>query len=455
MYISPSRPVSLRFAILCLAPALLLPPSCFGAAPPAAPIAAPDTAPPKGTLTGQAAFTDFAHEAPGIRRKVTAADLPAPAPSESVDNGAHMVPRPDGVWPVAPKGFKVELYATGLDNPRLIRTAPNGDIFLAESRANKVVILRGVGADGKAKQVFEFATGLNLPFGINFYPAGPDPKWVYVGNTDGVVRFPYQNGDTAARGPAEKLFELPGGGHLRGGGHWTRDLAFSKDGARLFVSVGSLTNVDDSDKNPSEFHRANVLEFTPEGKFVKIYASGIRNCVGETINPITGELWCSTNERDGLGNNLVPDYVTHVQEGGFYGWPWYYMGGHQDPRHEGTHPELQAKVITPDILLNPHFASLEMLFYEGHQFPAQYHGDGFAAEHGSWNRAIRSGYEVVRLPMKGGHATGEYEDFLTGFVLPNGDVWGRPVGVTIATDGSLFVSDDGTESVWHVIYTGK
>jgi glucose/arabinose dehydrogenase len=286
---------------------------------------------------------------------------------------------------------------------------------------------------------------------------------VYVGNTDGVMRFPYKNGDLVASAPPEKLFELPGGGHLRGGGHWTRDLAFSKDGTKLFVSVGSLSNVDDVDTHPNEFHRADVLEFTPEGKFVKVYASGIRNCVGETINPTTGELWCSTNERDGLGNNLVPDYVTHVQEDGFYGWPWYYMGGtsgkagggKQDPRHVGKHPELQAKVITPDILVNPHFASLEMLFYEGKQFPAEFAGDGFAAEHGSWNRANRSGYEVIRLPMKDGHATGEYEDFLTGFVLPNGDVWGRPVGVAVAADGSLFVTDDGSESIWHVIYTGK
>jgi len=449
MTASLPRSRALRIAILCLAPAALLATSAFVAAPKST----VETAKP--VLTGQAAFTDYLHESPGTRRHVTVADLPAPDPAESVDNGAHMVPRPEGAWPVAPKGFKVQLYATGLDNPRLIRTAPNGDIFLAESQSSVIKVFRGVKPDGTAKEVSQFATGLNLPFGINFYPAGPNPQWVYVGNTDGIVRFPYQNGDLVARGPAEKLFDVPGGGHLRGGGHWTRDLAFSKDGTKLFVSVGSLSNVDDADTHPNEFHRADVLEYTPEGKFIKIYASGIRNCVGETINPITGELWCSTNERDGLGNNLVPDYVTHVQEDGFYGWPWFYMGGHQDPRHEGKHPELQAKVITPDILLNPHFASLEMLFYEGSQFPAAYHGDGFAAEHGSWNRKVRSGYEVVRLPMKDGHATGEYEDFLTGFVLPNGDVWGRPVGVTVATDGSLFVTDDGSKSIWHVIYTGK
>jgi glucose/arabinose dehydrogenase len=296
---------------------------------------------------------------------------------------------------------------------------------------------------------------LHQPFGIAFYPNGANPQWVYIGDTDAVVRFLYRNGDLRARGAMEQIADLPGGGRLRGGGHWTRDLAFSLDGKKLFVSVGSHSNVDDADTHPEEFHRADVLEFTPEGKFVKIYASGLRNCVGEAINPATGELWCSTNERDALGNNLVPDYITHVEEGGFYGWPWWYMGGHQDPRLPGKHPELQAKVITPDILVNPHFASLEMTFYEGSQFPAQYKGDGFAAEHGSWNRAQRSGYEVIRLPMHNGHATGEYEDFLTGFTVGDGDVWGRPVGVAVANDGSLFVSDDGSRSIWHVIYTGK
>ncbi len=198
----------------------------------------------------------------------------------------------------------------------------------------------------------------------------------------------------------------------------------------MLVSVGSASNVDDTDTHPNEFHRANVLEFSPDGKFVKVYASGIRNCVGEAINPTTGQLWCSTNERDRLGNNLVPDYITSVKEDGFYGWPWYYMGGHQDPRHAGKHPELKDKVIVPDVLLQPHFASLEMAFYEGKQFPSQYTGDAFAAEHGSWNRSKRSGYQVIRVPMRNGHATGEYEDFLTGFVTPDGKVWGRPVGVT-------------------------
>ena len=410
------------------------------------------------TLTGQAAFTDAAHEYPGIRRLLTVADLPAPAPQESVDNGPTLVPRPPNAWPMAPEGFKVELYASGLDNPRLLRTAPNGDLFLAESETGKIKVFRGVGKDGKASQVSVFAEGLHQPFGVAFYPSGPNPAWVYIGNTDGIGRFPYKNGDLKATGPEEHLAELPGGGRLRGGGHWTRDLVFSQDGSKLFASVGSHSNVDDADTHPEEFHRADVLQFTPEGKFVKVYASGIRNCVGEAINPITGELWCSTNERDALGNNLVPDYVTHVQEDGFYGWPWYYMGGPnggiQDPRHSGKHPELQAKVITPDILVNPHFASLEMLFYEGSQFPANFKGDGFAAEHGSWNRAQRSGYEVIRLPMRNGRATGEYEDFLTGWVIDDGHVWGRPVGVTVAHDGALLVTEDGNNTIWRVSTTG-
>jgi len=406
-------------------------------------------------ITGKAAFTDYTQEKPGVRRKITVADLPEPYATKGVDNGASMVKRPDGAWPQAPAGFKVSLYADGLNQPRLIRKAPNGDLFVAVSYSNEILVYRGIGSDGKYKQMEKFADGLSQPFGIAFYPAGPNPKWVYIGNTDSVVRFPYKNGDLKASGPAEKLADLPGGGKLRGGGHWTRDIVFSKDGTKMLVSVGSHSNVDDADTHPEEFHRADVLEFTPEGKFVKIYASGIRNCVGEAINPTTGQLWCSTNERDMLGDNLVPDYITHVEEDGFYGWPWWYMGGHQDPRHAGKHPELQSKVITPDVLLQPHFASLELTFYEGSQFPSEYKGDGFAAEHGSWNKSNRAGYEVIRVPMHDGKATGEYEDFLTGFTTADGHVWGRPVGVAVGDDGSLFVTDDGSGSIWHVTYTGK
>ncbi|HYK36993.1 sorbosone dehydrogenase family protein [Alloacidobacterium sp.] len=406
-------------------------------------------------ITGKAAFTDYTQEKPGIRRKITLADLPQPYATKGVDNGAQMIKRPDGAWPQAPAGFKVTLYEGGLVQPRLIRTAPNGDLFVAMSSSNEIMVFRGVGADGKPKQVEKFADGLSQPFGIAFYPSGQNPQWVYVGNTDSVVRFPYKNGDMKARGPAQKLADLPGGGRLRGGGHWTRDIVFSQDGTKMFVSVGSHSNVDDPDTHPAEFHRADVLEFTPEGKFIKVYAYGIRNCVGEAVNPTTGQLWCSTNERDMLGDDLVPDYITHIEEGGFYGWPWWYMGGHQDPRLEGKHPELKDKVITPDVLLQPHFASLEMNFYEGSQFPADYKGDAFAAEHGSWNKSNRVGYEVIRVPMQDGKATGEYDDFLTGFTTADGHVWGRPVGVAVGNDGSLFVTDDGSGSIWHVTYTGK
>ena len=405
---------------------------------------------------GPPPFFGYSSEHPGTIHKITVADLPQPDPAGAVNKHATLIDRPKDAWPQAPTGFKVELYANGMENPRLIRTAPNGDLFLSDSRAGKILVYRGVGKDGKAQQTETYAADLDHPFGIAFYPLGPDPKWVYIANTTSVVRFPYKNGDLKAKGsPQTIVAKLPGYAQLAGGGHWTRDLAFSLDGKKLFVSVGSGSNVDDPDTHPREFHRADVLEFTPDGKFVKIYASGIRNCVGEAINPTTGELWCSTNERDQLGNNLVPDYITHVQENGFYGWPWWYIGGHQDPRLAGKHPELKDKVIVPDVLLQPHFASLEMIFYEGSQFPSEYKGDAFAAQHGSWNREPRAGYEVVRVPMKNGHATGSFEDFLTGFVTANGEVWGRPVGVAVGKDGSLYVSDDGSKSIWHVTYVGK
>jgi glucose/arabinose dehydrogenase len=401
-------------------------------------------------------FSDYKTETAGTMHKIAVADLPQPYATKSVDNGPDLVPRPKDAWPQAPPGFKVDLYADGFDNPREVRTAPNGDLFVAESDPGVIKVLRGVTAGGKAERNEVFATGLTKPFGIAFYPPGPNPEWVYIGNTDSVVRFPYKNGDLKATGREQKIADLPGGGHLRGGGHWTRDIVFSPDGKKMYVSVGSHSNVDDTDNNSAEFHRADVLELNPDGTGLRVYAWGIRNCVGMDIQPKTGELWCSVNERDEIGDNLPPDYITHVQEGGFYGWPWYYIGGHQDPRHQGKHPELKDKVIVPDVLVQPHFASLEMTFYEGKQFPAEYRGDIFAAEHGSWNKKLRAGYEVVRVPLhQAGHATGEYEDFLTGFVTKDGDVWGRPVGVAVAPDGSLFVSDDGTKSIWRVSYNGK
>jgi glucose/arabinose dehydrogenase len=285
---------------------------------------------------------------------------------------------------------------------------------------------------------------------------GANPEWVYVGDTDKVVRFPYRTGDLKARGAPQSIAHLPSGaGHLGGGGHWTRDIAFSADGKKMFVSVGSYSNNDDTDSNPRERNRADILEFNPDGSGERVYAYGIRNAVGIAIEPGTGRLWGSVNERDELGDNLPPDYITHIQAGGFYGWPWYYMGGHQDPRHAGKHPELKDKVITPDVLLQPHTASLEMVFYDGQQFPAEYRGNVFAAEHGSWNRRKRTGYEVIRVRTSNGHASGEYEDFVTGFVTPEGRVWGRPVGVTVAKDGSLLISDDGSNSIWRVSHAGR
>jgi glucose/arabinose dehydrogenase len=394
-------------------------------------------------------FTDFRYEKPGTFRKITVADLPQPYTTQSAENGPKLVARPENAWPVALPGFRVGLYAGALDNPRTLRTAPNGDIFLTESDPGRIRVYRGLTSDGKPEQSAVFASGLKHPYGLAFYPPGPDPQWLYVGSTSELVRFPYHNGDLKASGAAEHIADLPGTG-----GHWTRAVEFSQDGKRMFVAVGSGSNVDDPDTHPREKDRADILVCDPANCTLSVYAYGIRNAGGGiAVDPETGELWCSVNERDALGDNLVPDYITHVQEGGFYGWPWWYMGAHQDPRHQGKHPELKDKVIVPDVLLQPHNASLGFTFYEGQQFPAEYKGDIFASEHGSWNKAVRVGYEVIRIPLHStGHASGEYEDFLTGFVLPDGNVWGRPVGITVAPDGSLLVSDDGSDSIWRVSY---
>jgi glucose/arabinose dehydrogenase len=422
-----------------------LPATKLAAAQTQAPTASTITTPPPTPP-----FTDFRYEIPGATRKITVADLPAPYATHSAGNGPDMVSRPEGALPKAPPGFKVNLYAEGLDTPRVIRTAPNGDIFLAESGSGQIRVYRGMTADGKPAQTAVFASDLKRPYGIAFYPNGSNPQWIYIGDTNAVLRFPYRNGDLKARGPAEHIADLPSGGH------WTRDLAFSLDNKTLFVAVGSASNVDDPDTTPEEKHRANILAFDPDGSHMRVYASGIRNPSGIAIDPKNGQLWTTVNERDGLGDNLVPDYITSVREGGFYGWPWWYMGGHQDPRHEGKHPELKDKVITPDVLLQPHNASLQITFYESDHFPAEYRGDLFAAEHGSWNKATRVGYEVIRIPRH--HtpkASGDYQDFLTGFVLPDGRVWGRPVSLTTAPDGSLLVTDDGSNSIWRVDYVGQ
>src|SRR5512140_2356868 len=404
-------------------------------------------APASGVLTGQAAMGDWTTDAPGVRRKLPPGDLPAPYATTSVDNGATIVPRPAGVLPQVPKGFVVDLFTTDVQEPRMIRTAPNGDIFVVESAAGRVKVVRGADRDAGPEQVAVFATDLRQPFGIGFYPPTA-PRWVYVANTDSVVRFPYVDGDLNARGPAETIVDdISGGGRLRGGGHWTRDLVFSSDGSKMYVSVGSRSNVSDDE---AEARRARIFEYTPDGKHERVYATGIRNPVGLAIHPLTYDLWTSVNERDELGDHLVPDYITRVRDGGFYGWPWFYIGPHEDPRHPGKHPELRDQVIVPDVLLQSHSASLGMMFYTGTQFPAEYRLQAFAAEHGSWNRARRTGYKVIWAVVKDGIPTGEYVDFMTGLVTADGNVWGRPVAVTQTQQGALVVSDDDGNCLWRI-----
>ena len=409
---------------------------------------------------------DWRADAPGVMHDIKANDLPRPFASASTRSRSTVVPRPAGAQLKVPPGFEVQQIAQGLEKPRLMRLAPNGDIFVSETSYGRVRVLRLNADNGGVAQNEVFAAGLNLPFGISFYPAD-NPRWVYVAQTDKVVRFPYGAGDTKARGPAEIVVaELP-----HGGNHYSRDVVFSADGRTMFVSVGSGSNVAEGmgsldpaalaawikDKPlgatwGNETERANVLAFDPDGKNRRIFATGIRNCVGMAINPATGDLWCSTNERDLLGDNLVPDYLTRVREGAFYGWPWYYIGAHQDPRHPGARPDLKDKVTVPDVLIQAHSASLQMMFYTGDQFPADYKGSAFAAQHGSWNRATRTGYKIIRAPVKNGVATGEYEDFVTGFVVNDADVWGRPVGVVQAKDGSLIFSEDGNGTIWRVTH---
>ena len=403
-------------------------------------------------LTGTTAYGDWRSDAPGVRRKITVADMPPPYATASVNNSPTVLARPADAWPKAPPGFVVELVASGLDNPRLIRVSPSGDIFVAESRPGRVRVLRFAQGGGKP-DLRIFAEDLYQPFGIAFWPPGPSPRYVYVANTDTVVRFPYRAGDLQPAGPAETIVSgLPRGGHA------TRDVVFSEDGTRMFVSVGSRSNAGERKIYApwqSDEGRALVLAFMPEGKDRRLYATGLRNCVGMAVQPRTGGVWCSVNERDGLGDDLVPDFVTRVREGAFYGWPWFYIGDNEDPRRAGEQPALRSRVSVPEVLLQPHSASMEMTFYNSGQFPAEYRGDVFAAFHGSWNRSRRTGYKVVRIFLKNDQPTGAYEDFLTGFVISDSDVWGRPVGVAVAQDGSLLVSEDGNGSIWRVSYRGQ
>ena len=390
--------------------------------------------------TEQVVFSDYQTQKPVRCASHTTLRPPGPDPLQGLAaNGAFRTARPDGVWPQTLPGFTVHMFAdTHLDTPRELRTAPNGDIFLADSGKGQVRVYRGVDTHGRARQTSVFAKGLNRLYGMALYPPGPDPAWLYVSTPTDVYRLPYHKGDSAATGDKQHLITLPGNGQ----GHWTRDLAFSKDGRKLYVAVGSQSDVIDTDayrgrgwssphsRVQSGRHRATCLRLrdrNPGG--------------GLAVHPKSGELWCSVNERRHAGRQPGAR-LHHPRPGGGSRLAFYYMGADPDPRVKGKHPELAAQTLVPDVLIQPHNASLQLTFYQGTQFPATYQGDIFSSQHGSWNRSERTGYEVIRIPMHGKtRATGEYEDFLTGFVLPDGRVWGRPVGITVASDGALLVSD--------------
>lgn len=413
------------------------------------------------TLTGEAAFGSWNTDAPGVRRHITPADMPAPFSTPAASQRARIVERGEAV-PLVPEGFSAELLADGLQRPRTLRSAPNGDVFLAESGADRILLLRR-SEDGSIER-HVFAEGFNYPYGMALYPAGDDPQWLYVADTTRVLRLPYRSGETAA-GEAEVVVSgIPSGGHS------SRDLVFSADRTRILLSVGSQSNVASdlpalsADEITAfeqqhgrgavwdyETGRAVVRAFDLEGNEQPTFATGIRNCSGLAVQPQTGAVWCAVNERDGLGDNLPPDYLSRIPQGSFFGWPWYYIGNHEDPRHAGARPDLANEVTVPDVLLQPHSAPLALAFYEDGPFPADFHGDGFATLHGSWNRGAITGYKVVRVIIgEDGVPTGEYEDFVTGFVLDDTSAWGRPSGVAVDGEGALLVSEDGSGTVWRI-----
>ena len=419
-------------------------------------------------LSGEKAFGGWKADRPGVRRLLKPEDQQKPDASQSGSNGGGLVDRPEDVRPKLPPGFSVELVASGIENPRVVRVAPNGDLFVADSRANQVRVYRLAEGSAKPAQKSIFAKGLTRPYGIAFYPPGDKPQWVYVANSDSVVRFAYRDGDLEASARPQTIVPRIPANH-----HWTRDIAFSPDGKTLYLSVGSGSNIaEDMGARPkggleawaksqplgaawgSEAGRADVLAFDPDGKGGRTVATGLRNCSGMTVQPATGALWCVVNERDELGDNVPFEYATAVKDGAFYGWPWFYIGDNEDPRHKGARPDLAGKVTMPDVLMQAHSAPLNIAFYEGGNFPADYKGDAFVALHGSWNRDVRTGYKVVRLRFKDGKPTGEYDDFATGFVISDDEVWGRPVGVAVAKDGALILTEDGNGTIWRVTYGG-
>jgi glucose/arabinose dehydrogenase len=371
---------------------------------------------------------------------ITPGDLPTP--SGGVANPPEVVDKPADAQLRLPPGFAIDVFAdgTGFQTLRNLMEAPNGDLFAADATANTITLLRDTNNDGKVDERKVVASGLNRPYGMAI-----SNGYFYVGNTDSVVRWKWAPGEMTLAGMPEKIATLPGGGN-----HWTRTLAFSEDGSKLYVTIGSESNVD------VEQGRALIREMNPDGTASRVFASGLRNPVGLAIRPGTNEVWAGVHERDMLGDNLVPDYVTRVQDGGFYGWPYAYIGPNEDPRRKGEQPELVKKAIVPDVLLQSHSAPLGLAFYTGTQFPAEYRTDAFLALHGSWNRKMRTGYKIVRIVVRDGKPTGEYEDFIVGWSLGENQskVWGRPVAIVVRKDGSMLVTDDAHNVIWRVTYKG-
>jgi glucose/arabinose dehydrogenase/cytochrome c2 len=428
--------------------------------------------------TGPAAQTalqsDWKQDAPGRKHKIELTALPAPFSTASARNNPKLVQRPPYARLSAPPEFTVGLFAEGLEGPRKMVETAWGDVFVTEMRGGRVSILHPAPDGRTSSHADVFVDGLDRPFGIAFYPNAGNPTWLYVAETNRIVRFAFKKGDLKARGAPEVV--LP---NLPTGGHATRDILFSPDGRRLLVSVGSSSNVAQNMPKKTaaeakewdqahgvgatwdeEENRADVLVLDVDSKHPpRTFATGIRNCVSLTLQPKTNDVWCTTNERDLLGDDLVPDYSTRVREGGFYGWPWYYMGAHEDPRLKGDRPDLRDKVLVPDVPYQAHSAALGLVFYPATSgkfaFPAEYVGDGFATFHGSWNRGFRTGHKVVRVRMKDGVPTGEYEDFVTGFIVNDGDAWGRPVAAVVLKDGSLLFSDDAANVIYRVAYEKK
>ena len=377
------------------------------------------------------------------RYEITPASLPPPNLGPEVENPPRVIPQPADANLHFSPGFAVSTFAEGdFRNLRWMALAPNGDVFVTDSGAGKVIVLRDTDGDGKAEARFTFATGLSLPFGLAFWN-----NYLYVGATNAVLRFAYKTGQVEAQGAAEKIADLPGRGYRQ---HWTRNVIFDPSGKKLYVTVGSESNVD-VEKEPM---RATISEFNPDGSGKRTFASGLRNAIGLAFHPTSKRLWAAVQERDLLGDDLPPDYLTEVKDGGFYGWPYSYIGRNEDPRRKGERPDLVDKALVPEVLIQAHSAVLGLVFYNGKMFPKEYRGDAFIALHGSWNRTKRTGYKIIRVPFKGAKPVGGYEDFLTGWMLgeDSREVWGRPVGLLVLKDGSLLVSDDGANKIWRVTY---